>query len=394
MITRIIGNAFPPRPLGQVVEFLDSRRRPVKESERKPGPYPYYGANGQQGTIDDYIFDEDLVLLAEDGGFFDAPERGIAYRITGKTWVNNHAHVLRMRPGLDVDYLCRVLENYDVIPYVSGTTRSKLTKTQAEKIPIPLPPLEVQKRIAKILDYADKIWSLRQTFSEKVHAIRRAIYIEMFGGLTLNHTNFEQHPLSVLCLEINDCPHSTPNWTESGIVCLRTSNIVQGGWDWSDKRFVCDADFHQRSLRGYLRAGDIVLSREGTVGVAAIIPEDLTACMGQRLVQVRPNPSLLDSTFLLQFLLSALSPERISRLMVGSTSRHLNLRDLRSLKVPQPPLSLQKAFAERLAVIDGISVSASQAEQASASLFASLRERAFRGELNLKAARRELAEAN
>lgn len=80
--------------LGKAVEFLDSKRRPVKASDRVPGPYPYYGANGQQGTIDDYIFDEPLVLLAEDGGHFFEPQRGIAYKITGKTWVNNHAHVL------------------------------------------------------------------------------------------------------------------------------------------------------------------------------------------------------------------------------------------------------------------------------------------------------------
>ena len=156
MITRdAVGGAFPVRPLGEVVEFLDSKRRPVKEADRKPGPFPYYGANGQQGTIDAYIFDEPLVLLAEDGGFFDAPERGICYRISGKTWVNNHAHVLRPNKNLDIAFLCRVLENYDVRPFISGTTRSKLTKGQAEKIEIPFPPLEEQRRVAAILDEAD-----------------------------------------------------------------------------------------------------------------------------------------------------------------------------------------------------------------------------------------------
>ena len=129
MITReTVGQAYPVKPLGEVIEFLDHKRRPVKESERSTGPFPYYGANGQQGTIDAYIFDEPLVLLAEDGGFFDQPERGIAYRISGKTWVNNHAHVLRAGRQIDVNFLCRVLENYDVTPFISGTTRSKLTK--------------------------------------------------------------------------------------------------------------------------------------------------------------------------------------------------------------------------------------------------------------------------
>jgi type I restriction enzyme S subunit len=84
MINRqTVARAFPVRPLGEIAEFLDHKRRPVKESERLPGPFLYYGANGQQGTIDAYLFDEPLILLAEDGGFFETPERGIAYRIVG-----------------------------------------------------------------------------------------------------------------------------------------------------------------------------------------------------------------------------------------------------------------------------------------------------------------------
>ena len=141
MITREIAEAtHPTKPLGEVAAFLDHKRRPVKQSERKEGIFPYYGANGLQGTIDSFIFDEPLILLAEDGGHFDDPDRGIAYEISGKTWVNNHAHVLKPQNGeLDLTYLRRVLENYDVRPFVNGSTRSKLTKAQAERIPIPLP---------------------------------------------------------------------------------------------------------------------------------------------------------------------------------------------------------------------------------------------------------------
>ena len=87
--------AYPTKRLEEVVEFLDSMRRPITESDRRAGPFPYYGANGLQGTIDEFIFDEPLVLLAEDGGHFGSPERGIAYRVYGKEWVNNHANVLR-----------------------------------------------------------------------------------------------------------------------------------------------------------------------------------------------------------------------------------------------------------------------------------------------------------
>ena len=132
MITRnSFEGAYPVVRLGEVANFLDNKRRPVTESDRKPGPYPYYGANGIQGNIDSYIFDEPLVLLAEDGGHFDDPERGIAYAISGKTWVNNHAHVLQPKSKIELKFLCRVLENYDVKPFVTGTTRGKLTKAGA-----------------------------------------------------------------------------------------------------------------------------------------------------------------------------------------------------------------------------------------------------------------------
>ncbi|SHI79817.1 Type I restriction modification DNA specificity domain-containing protein, partial [Anaerovibrio lipolyticus DSM 3074] len=100
--------------LGECCEILDSLRVPITASERTEGPYPYYGANGVQDYVSDYIFDDELVLLAEDGGNFGSKERPIAYRVSGKCWVNNHAHVLKPKPGLNVDYLCYSLMFYDV----------------------------------------------------------------------------------------------------------------------------------------------------------------------------------------------------------------------------------------------------------------------------------------
>ncbi|MBE3117979.1 MAG: restriction endonuclease subunit S [Candidatus Atribacteria bacterium] len=146
--------------LVEVCEFLDSQRVPVNESDRtkriagKPvsALYPYYGANGQVGWIDDYLFDEPLVLLAEDGGFFGSLERPIAYLISGKTWVNNHAHVLRPRSGIDIEFLWLMLAiRPDVGKLVTGNTRPKLNQDVAAHIPIVILPLVEQKRIAAVL---------------------------------------------------------------------------------------------------------------------------------------------------------------------------------------------------------------------------------------------------
>jgi type I restriction enzyme S subunit len=183
VITREIAEAtHPTKPLGEVAAFLDHKRRPVTQSARKEGIFPYYGANGIQGTIDSFIFDEPLILLAEDGGHFDDPDRGIAYEISGKTWVNNHAHVLKPQNGdVDLTYLRRVLENYDVRPFINGSTRSKLTKAQAERIPIPLPPLDEQRRIATILDKADALRRKRKRTLGLLDSLTQSIFVEMFG---------------------------------------------------------------------------------------------------------------------------------------------------------------------------------------------------------------------
>ena len=199
MISRnSLGNIYPIKKLGDVADFLDSRRKPVKECDRIIGPYPYYGANGLQGWINDFLFDENLILLAEDGGHFDNPDRGVAYKISGKTWVNNHAHVIKPKEGVDLDYLCRVLENYDLTPWITGTTRGKLTKGGASEILIPLPPLSEQRRIASILDQADELRQKRQQAIEKLDQLLQATFIDMFGDPVSNPKGWDLYKLSDL----------------------------------------------------------------------------------------------------------------------------------------------------------------------------------------------------
>jgi type I restriction enzyme S subunit len=146
--------------LGECCDILDSQRVPISEDERnkRKGDVPYYGANGQVGWIDTHIFDDDLVLLAEDGGNFDEyATRPIAYRVTGKSWVNNHAHVLRARGEMtSTSWVFRCLEHADIRGYIRGSTRAKLNKGQLVRIAIPFPEPAEQRRIAEILDTADE----------------------------------------------------------------------------------------------------------------------------------------------------------------------------------------------------------------------------------------------
>jgi len=139
-------------------------------------------------------------------------------------------------------------------------------------------------------------------------------------------------------------PHSTPKWTESGKIEIRTSNLTAGGWNWDDTRYVSKEEYHERSSRAYVSPGDVILSREGTVGVAAIVEDDMEICLGQRLVQLIPNEKIANSQYILHFLLYELEPKRIERVMVGATSKHINVSELRALKVPTPPIDMQNQF--------------------------------------------------
>ncbi|MFY7878420.1 MAG: restriction endonuclease subunit S, partial [Pirellula sp.] len=136
--------------LGHVINCLDHIRRPVSKFVRdtKRGKYPYYGANGQVGWIDDFLFDEDLVLVVEDESFIGRV-KPFSYKITGKTWVNNHAHVLQPTFAVNADFLNYALSFYPFTPLTSGTTnRKKLTKAGLLNAPFRLPPLAEQKLIA------------------------------------------------------------------------------------------------------------------------------------------------------------------------------------------------------------------------------------------------------
>lgn len=142
------------KKLGDISECLDNKRKPLNSTEREEmqGDIPYYGANGVVDFINDYIFDEDIILLAEDGGNFeDFSIRPIAQLVKGKSWVNNHAHVLKAK--YNTEFLFYSLVHKDIRKYINGTSRAKLNKADMLDIIIDLPKsLDEQKKIANVLE--------------------------------------------------------------------------------------------------------------------------------------------------------------------------------------------------------------------------------------------------
>jgi type I restriction enzyme, S subunit len=172
------------KPLGEVVEILDSSRRPLNAAERRAmqGPFPYFGANGIVDRIDRWIFDEPLILLAEDGGYFDEFQtRPIAYVVEGKCWVNNHAHVLRVRSDHDRGWIYYALAHRDIRPFINSGTRSKLNQADLRRIPVPLPPLPEQRKIAAILSSIDDRIGKNHAVTDQVREVRKGLVHGLLG---------------------------------------------------------------------------------------------------------------------------------------------------------------------------------------------------------------------
>lgn len=145
-------------PLRRLVTCLDGQRIPLNREERalRAGSYPYWGAGSVVDRIDDYLFDEELVLLGEDGAPFFDDSRDVAFRVQGRIWVNNHIHVLRCRAGADAGWLRHMLNAVDYAAYISGSTRDKLTQEEMMEIRIPALGLHDQVRAREELDALER----------------------------------------------------------------------------------------------------------------------------------------------------------------------------------------------------------------------------------------------
>ena len=166
--------------LGELTDNFDSVRVPVKQAERRPGPYPYYGASGIVDHIDDYLFDGEYLLIAEDGENLRTRNTPVAFLANGKFWVNNHAHIVRGNQRADTQYLMYALSNLDISGYLTGSTMPKLTQGNMNRIRVLAPPLPEQRAIAHILGTLDDKIELNRRMNETLEAMARALFKSWF----------------------------------------------------------------------------------------------------------------------------------------------------------------------------------------------------------------------
>lgn len=178
------------KALGDLAENLDSKRKPITSGLRESGDIPYYGASGIVDYVKDYIFDGDYLLVSEDGANLTARNTPIAFSISGKNWVNNHAHVLNFKTYAERRYVEYYLNSIDLTPYISGAAQPKLNQKNLNSIKIPSPSLKEKERIVTILDKFDALTTSLTDGLPREIALRQQQY-EYYRELLLSFPKAE-----------------------------------------------------------------------------------------------------------------------------------------------------------------------------------------------------------
>lgn len=177
----INSHSLPQKTLPELGENLDSRRIPITSSDRKAGQYPYYGASGIVDYVDGFIFDEDILLISEDGANLLARVTPIAFPASGKVWVNNHAHVMRFDSMAKQVYIEYLLNMIDISDYVTGTAQPKLNQAKMNTIPIPVPEEAQMERFRELTEQSDKSkFAAQQAFAD-LTATQKALMRQYLG---------------------------------------------------------------------------------------------------------------------------------------------------------------------------------------------------------------------
>ncbi len=249
---------------------------------------------------------------------------------------------------------------------------------------LPVPPLPEQRRIVsrieEMFSELDNSVNTLQKTKSLLGVYRQAVLKEAFDSIDARTVSIQS-----ICASIVDCPHSTPKWTDKGYLCLRTTNFRRGFLDLTERNYVTKEIFDIRNARLVPLPGDVLYSREGAIlGLACIIPDDTYACLGQRMMLLRPGEEL-NNKFLMHYLNSPRLTNYVASVTGGSASPHINVGDIKQFQIPHPSMLRQKEIVDfiesRLSICDSIAHTVNTALQKAEAMRQSILKQAFEGNI-------------
>ena len=384
-------------PFTEAVDICDTLRKPINSSERasrikgkeQSELYPYYGATGQVGFIDDYITDGEYVLLGEDGAPFLDAFSNKAYIISGKTWVNNHAHVLRSKTNNK--FLCYYLNSFNYKGYVSGTTRLKLTQAEMKRIPVPVPPLSEQERIvARIEELFSQLDAGVETLKKtkaQLAVYRQAVLKEAFDSIEDQY--YQTLNTAILGSPQNGLYKPKSDYSDNGTPILRIDGFYDGFIvkDYYYKRVNISVD---EITRYSLEIGDLIVNRVNSMpylGKCALVRFlGETTVFESNMMRIKLDNEKVNGDFLTYYLSSSTGRKELTKSAKQAVNQaSINQTDVGNAIVPMPPVEIQKRLLtyieSRLSVCDSIEQTVDAALQQAEAMRQSILKDAFEGKL-------------
>ena len=336
--------------LEDTVDFLDEKRKPITSKYRKAGQYPYYGASGIIDFIDDYIFDEELVLLSEDGANIVDRNYRVAFIATGKYWVNNHAHCLRPKQGFASYFISEALENIDYTVYNTGSAQPKLNQEVCRNLPLMCPCLEEQQKIANFLSTVDEVIAQSEAEVQNLEQQKKAAMQKIFSQEVrfkredgTDYPEWENTSLGKIG-DVAMCKRILKEQTsENGDVPFFKISTFGGTPDAYISYQLFD-DFKQ--IYRFPQKGAILISAAGTIGKTVRYNVEDAYYQDSNIVWLEHDDSVVDD-FLYQFY-QQVSWEGLE----GSTIKRLYNKNLLETPISLPCLEEQQKIADFLSAYD------------------------------------------
>lgn len=325
-------------------DCLDGKRIPIDASLRKSGIYPYWGAGKIMDYVDDYIFDERLVLLGEDGAPFFDDFRSVSHLIDGKVWVNNHIHVLRTKDNVVDSYLVHALNSVDYHEYINGSILNKLTQSNMNRIKIPLPSYREQQAIA---DYLDNICSKIDEIIAEAKAS-----IDEYKELKISHINkhtvhkMKRTKLKYISKKIGDGIHTTPEYSDEG-----TIRFINGGSFGEDSIKMIgptlSSEEYQKQNKSLLNEHSIMIALNGVNFGNTSLYNNEAILLGKSAGYITLKPSVCRE-YVRYCLENSFTKEAFDLSLNGTTIPNLSLNTLRNTEICLPDYSVQKQLAKTI----------------------------------------------
>lgn len=357
LIQQYCPNGVEYKTLGEVCEILDSKRKPISKSSRTNGDYPYYGANGIQDYVSDYIFDGTFVLIGEDGSVITPNGNPVVNWAEGKIWVNNHAHIIAEKNCCRLRYLFHYLQIIDISNFVHGNI-PKLTQGDLRNLSIPVPPLPVQEEIVRILD---KFTTLEAELEAELDCRKRQY--EYYRSKLLSFNNLTGGGISqqvkwVKMSEIGTFTRGNgiqkKDFVESGVGCIHYGQIhtYYGTFTYKTKSFITAE--YARKLKKAAK-GDLIIATtsediEGVCkAVAWLGDEEIAVSTDAYIFHHNQNPKYISYLFQTEMF-----REHKKKYATGTKVIRVSGDNMGKFYFPLPPLSEQERIVAILDRFDAL----------------------------------------